>query len=309
MHLQQCLGLQGFGGGDGPQCGADSAPEHTGHDVDVHQTAGRLGAEPHQGHHLGALRRGHQLQNRATAGLTQVENGICRIVRAHAAEESRDIAVGHVFEQLAGLLRIEFLEYVGLELRVVADAIQDLAALLLGGLLEQIGDLGGLEGVHPSADTARQQGTTMPDHGFEGFPIPPSLARASLDKTEKPCGTTSIETGKNPPLSRFLQLDVIGVYQFGVVDIDEPVVEYVLVEQVLTVTALEAPEVNLVLAQLDSIRRHDRNHVRGNEDGAPAHVHDVSGDERIPVGPAEPDNHILQPANGLTGPRDNRSLQ
>lgn len=115
--------------------------------------------------------------------------------------------------------------------------------------------------------------------------------------------------GQESTLSRFLQLDVIGVYQFGVVDIDEPVVEYVVVEQVLTVAALEAPEVNLVLAQLDSIRRHVRNHVRGNEDGAPAHVHDVSGDERIPVGPAEPDNHILQPANGLTGPRDNRSLQ
>ena len=157
------------------------APAAAGHEVDVHQSTRAVGVEPHQGDHLGALRGRHQLQNPAAPRLPQINDRVGGVVGAHPAEQRSDLGVGHVVEQPAGLVRVEFFEHVGFQLRVAAHPVEDLAALGLVGVFEQIGDLSGFERTDPTGHPAHRHRAAVTDQRLKRLPVPGRMPAGRLE--------------------------------------------------------------------------------------------------------------------------------
>ena len=158
----------------GGRCGA------AGDVVDVHQAAGAVGVEPHQGDHLGALRCRHQLQDPAAPRLAQVDDRIGGVIRAHPAKQGSDVGVGHVVKEPAGFIRVEFFEDVGFQFGVAAYPVEDLSTLGFVGLFEEVGDLGWFEGTDAARHAAHRHRAAVPDQRLERLPVPGSLSARRL---------------------------------------------------------------------------------------------------------------------------------
>ena len=85
---------------------------------------------------------GQALEDRQAALLVDLVDEVGRVVGLHAREQSRGLDVAARLEELELVRRVELLEDVGLELAVEPDGLDDLLALLVTGLLDEVGDLG-----------------------------------------------------------------------------------------------------------------------------------------------------------------------
>ena len=97
-----------------------------------------------------------QVEHRLPAPLRQLGDRVRGVVGAHPGEHGGYLLVGARAEQPGGEVFVEFLEDVRLEFGVGVHLAEDLRLLLLGGLLKQVGDLGGLQPAD-AAERAAQQ--------------------------------------------------------------------------------------------------------------------------------------------------------
>ena len=132
------------------------------------------------------------------------------------------------------------------------DHVQDLLALLAGGVLEQVSYLRRLEPAHsPKAGPGPHAGR-VPDQRLEGLPGLAGVASGATDQTEEASRSAGVKAVQHQAFGGLRQLDVPGADEFGVCDINEPMTQDVLPEQDLALPALKAPEVHLGLGQEDS---------------------------------------------------------
>ena len=139
----QRLGLERGGLAHPGQRVGDAAHAGQGDEVHPHQPARAGGIEAHQGQHLGPLDGRQQVQDGLAALLGQLGDRVGRVVGAHPGQYLGDLLVRPRAEQPGGLVLVQFLEHVRLELGVGVHPAKDLGLLLLGGLLQQVGDLAG----------------------------------------------------------------------------------------------------------------------------------------------------------------------
>jgi hypothetical protein len=133
----------------------------------AHQPTGGSRVETHQGDYLGALTRRQQIKHTAMTRLTQLEDGVGGIVSPHSGQHPGDIVVTHIVEQLVGLIRVEFFENVGFQLGVTVNAIENLAALPLVGVFEQVSDLRRFELAKTPTGATLKTALLVSDQRFE----------------------------------------------------------------------------------------------------------------------------------------------
>ena len=132
--------------------------------------------------------------------------------------------------------------------------IKDLAALGLVGLLEKIGDLGGFEPAEPAGQTSHGIGVRVADQRLERLPIAGRMPAGALDQPEQPWWAAGVQPRRHPPGAGVFQFDVVGAHQLHGCHVDQSVPEHIGAQQHLTVAALKAAKVNLVLGQHNSVR-------------------------------------------------------
>ena len=117
MHGRQRLRLKGDGLADPGQRVGD-AGRREGHEFHRHQPARARRVEAHQGQHLGPLAGRQQVEDRLARATAAVRRSRPRRRRRAYGEHVGDLLVGAGAQQSGGQVLIEFLEDVGLELRV-----------------------------------------------------------------------------------------------------------------------------------------------------------------------------------------------
>ena len=206
----------------------------------------------------------------------------------------------------AGQVLVEFLENIGLKFGVVVHLAEDLGLLLLGGVLEQVGDLGRLQPADAGERPAQQRAALVPDEGLEVVPVPEDRGALVVLRSKQPEQPARPAPGIHPgdhPLAAHLpsplhvpgQLEVGGPDQAGVLHVDEAVSQHVGAQQHLPFPALEMPQVELGAGQLQRVTVEAAHLFDGHEHLAPADRPDHPGDQRV-IGPAEPDDHVCHPA-------------
>jgi hypothetical protein len=293
---------------------------HRGHGDEIHaHQAARAGAvEAKQGQHLGPLPGRQQVDHRLAAPLRQFGDGVGGVVRAHPGHHLGDVGVGAGVEQPGGEVLVQFLEDIGLEFGVGVHPAEDLGFLLLGGALQHVGDLRGLEPADPGEGPAQPGAARMPDQPLEVMPVPACWAcrsRILIAAAEQlPSLATDVHAGQHPfrivaVLSGIDQFQVGGTDQPDVLHVDEPVPEHVGAEQHLALAPLEMPQVKPRAGQLQRIRLEIRHLLGGDEDlPAAADRHHDRGYQRV-VGSAQPDDDVGYLAERLTAAIRYRALQ
>ena len=114
-------------------------------EVRVHHPARGVRVVREEVSHLGLLRRGQVLQDRKATVLIDLIDEVGGVVGLHARENSRRVHVGARLEELQLVGHVELLEDVRLQLAVQPDGLDDLLALLVARLLDEVGDLGGMQ--------------------------------------------------------------------------------------------------------------------------------------------------------------------
>ncbi len=194
---------------------------------------------------------GRRSRTFGAAALGKLGDGVGGVVGAHVRDDVGYLGVGLVLEEPVGGLGVELLEHVRFELGVGVDHVEDLLALLAGGVLEQVGDLRRLEPAHPPKAGPGPHAGRVADQRLEGLPVLAGVASGATDQTEEASRAAGVKAGHHQALGGLRQLDVPGPDQFGVGDVDEPVAQDVLAEQDLALPALKAPQVDLGLGQDD----------------------------------------------------------
>ena len=105
----------------------------------------RLGVVAEERAHLALLRFGQELQDGRPPLLVDLRDEVGGVVGRHGAEQLGRLGVGAGLHELDLVLGVELLEDVRLELAVLAHRLDDLLALLVRRLLDQVGDLGRME--------------------------------------------------------------------------------------------------------------------------------------------------------------------
>ena len=93
---------------------------------------------------------GSRSRTLTAAALGQLGDGVGGVVGPHVGDDVGHLLVGLVLEEPVGDVGVELLEHVRFELGVGVHHVEDLLALLAGGVLEQVGDLRRLEPAHPA---------------------------------------------------------------------------------------------------------------------------------------------------------------
>ena len=154
-------------------------------EVRAHQAAGLGRVIAEQRPHLALVRRRQEIEHDSAALLLQLGDQVGGVVGRHARDHRGDVLVGAALDELDLVLLVELLEDVGFELEVVlADRLDDLLALAVGGGLDQVGDLGRVKlrqpGVEdPQADRGRRLRRTARRWPSRGTPRSRSCARAA----------------------------------------------------------------------------------------------------------------------------------
>ena len=131
-----------------------------------------------------------QVQDRLPAPLRQFGDRVRGVVGAHPGQHARRSPVGPRAEQPGGQVLVEFLEDVRLEFGVGVDPAEDLGLLFLGGVLQQVGDLGRLQPADAGERAAQQRAARVPDEPLEVVPV-----------AEQPPGRPDV-SGPSSPNSR-----------------------------------------------------------------------------------------------------------
>ena len=123
---------------------------------------------------------GQQREQPLTALLLELADHVGRIVGGHPREDLGDLLVGAILEELTLVLVVELLEDIRLELTVsVADRLDYLLALVLGGGLDEVGDLSGVKlGEFRVGDPQPDRGD-MTDERLDAGPVE-ELARRDV---------------------------------------------------------------------------------------------------------------------------------
>jgi hypothetical protein len=196
---------------------------------------------------------------------------------------------------------------------------EDLGLLCLGGVLQQVGDLGWLEPADAGERAAKQRAARVADEPLEVVPVPEGAGAVLALRAEQPEQPARAAPGIHPrqhPLVARLprslpvqgQLQVGGANEARVRHVDEPVTQHVGPEQHLTLAPVEVAQVEPRARQPQRIAVEAGHLVDWHEDLAPAHGGHQPGDERV-VGTAEPDDDVGEPPDRFAGAVRHRPVE
>ena len=219
-----------------------------------------------------------------------------------------DLLIGLVAEQSVGDVRVELLEHVRLQLGVGVDDVEDLLALGVRSVFEQVGDLSGLELDDPAEGGAGADTGRVADEGFEGFPVLAGTSTSHPDEPEQPGWAAGVQAGHNPSLVTGQKLHVPGPYQLGVSDIDEPMAQDVFPQQNLAVSALKSPKIDLGFGKHNAFFAQFRHPLHRYEHPAPADFGHESCRHWVVLS-SQTDNDVVDLANAFIGRREEGPTQ
>ena len=283
--------------------------------VDAHEAARARRIEAHQRQHLGANARRQQVDDGLPPVLRELGDRVGRIVGPHPGENIGDLAVRARAEQLGRQVLVELLEDVRLQFGIRVDLPEDLGLLLLGGIFQQVGDLGRFQPPDAAERSAQQRAAGMPDQWLECFPVPETPGpgrvrrpgRPDVQGPEQPRRPAArVHADHHPVTVPPLQLHVGRPDQARGLHVDQPVTEHVALEQNLAGTPLEAPQVQPGAGQPQHLPVEVADLLDGHVDLAAAHRGDQAGHDRVVVA-AQPRDHVRQAADGFSAAADERA--
>ena len=165
------------------------------------------------------------------------------------AEQAGGLGVGPVPDELGLVLGVELLEHVRLELVVLADRLDDLLALLVGGGLDQVGDLGRAELARASgrgcaawrSGRGRRRARCSPSRPWDPARSPARAGRGSRRSSGRLDGSTATTSQRAVHLG---QLDLVGLDDPAAHEVDGVAGQQVAGEEQLARAALEAAQVD-----------------------------------------------------------------
>ena len=273
-------------------------------EVGAHQAAGRLGVVGQQRADLPLLRLGQQAEDGQAPLLVELGDEVGGVVGGHRPEDLGGLGVGAVLDELDLVPGVELLEHVRLELAVLADRLDDLLALLVGGGLHQVGDLGRVEPGQLPVGDAEVGGGHM---GHERLDVGPVHHGAGPDVAAQAPGEQAADQGSprrvDPhhlpgPVDEG-QLDLVGLDQAAADEVDQVPGLQVLGEQQLARTPLEPTQVHPFPLEADPTGLEGRHLPHGHEEVAPGDGGHHAGQRGVGL-LAGPDDQVLHPPQPVT---------
>ncbi len=213
---------------------------------------------------------GRLLEDRQTALLVDLVDQVGGVVGLHAREQARGLGVGAALEELELVGRVELLEDVGLELAVQAHGLDDLLALLVAGLLDEVGDLGGVQLGQLAVRDAQARGGHVADEGLDRGEVDDglgldALTHARTQQAAQQRASPGVDADDLPLAVDLGDLDLVRGDEATAHQVDQVAREQVLGEEELAGAPLEPAQVHaaaleghLALAQAaDLADRHE----------------------------------------------------
>lgn len=187
-----------------------------------------MGAE--QDDHLLPPGVGQEVQYDLAAFLGEVEQCVGCVVGAHAGQHVGVLGVGAGFEKIAGLVLLELLEHVGLQLGVGVDAAEELLLLLVGGFFDEVGQLGRLEPAQAAEARPGRQRHVVPDQGLDPAPVPPGVFASAVQEA----AGVDVDGRGDPAVVGVGEPHVVCGDQKRLVDVDQAVTQDIVAKQDLS---------------------------------------------------------------------------
>ena len=264
---------RGLAGADGVEHVGDRGGLGQAEEVRAHEAPGRLGVVAQQGPDLALLGGGEVLEDGEPAFLVEFGDEVGGVVGGHGGEQPGRLGVGPGPDELQLVLGVELLEDVGLELAVLAHGLDDLLALVVGGGLDEVGDLGRMEPGQLPVGDAEAGGGDVGHEGLDAGPVDDGpgpggdvAGQGPGQQAAQRHAGARVHADDLPAAVEPGDLDLVGPDEAGSLEVDEVAGQEVLPEEELTGSAVEALEVDGVAHQLDPARADVGDAVDGNEE-------------------------------------------
>jgi hypothetical protein len=252
-----------------------------------------------QSHDLHAPPRRQQVEDGQSAILVELHQQVRGVIAFHARQQGRHLHVGALPQELQLVLLVELLEDVGLELLVLGDRLHDLLALVMGGRLHQVCDLGGVQPREAAMGESQPRGGHVADERLELGPLHQldvlGLAASQATRKQAPHASAEarVDAGDSPDAVIAHELDLARHDQPRRYHVDHAVPEHVRAQQHLSRPALEPGQVELGGRGASRRRLEPRDPIRRDEQFTAADPGLQPADQRQAIASVEPGDHVL----------------
>ena len=192
---------------------------------------------------------GQQIKDWQATFLIDLSDEVSGVVWFHTREQTSGLRVRARLEKLELVGRIELLKDVRLELAIEADGLNDLLALFVARLFDEVSDLGWVELCELAIRDAQTRCRHVGDERLNGREVDNAIGlhvRADLapeDATEEGA-TTRVDAHHFPASIDLCDLDLIGDHDATAHQVDEVTSEKVLCEKDLSRAPLKTTKVH-----------------------------------------------------------------
>ena len=264
--------------------------------------------------HLVLLAGGHEVQHGQAPLLVQLAQQVRRVVGRHLVEHPRRLLVGTRLDELGLVLGVELLEYVGRQLGVALDGLDDLLALGMRCALDDVGDLRGMEAAQALQRHEQLGRRDVTDERLHVSPVEDRVAAqvGAAAPGHEPAQhrlRAAVDALQPPALLRMREHEIVGLHDASARDINQMAAEHVGSKQHLARSALERLRLKCVGVETHRARLELVDQVNAHEHVLRSDAHLQPRDRGIPATLRQLDDEIFDAADLGPGRVQHRAAQ